>query len=43
MFYQLWRKIFFLITLGFQLNALNILVDGIDVGKLKIAICNAKS
>ena len=43
MFYQPWWKIFFLITLGFQLNPLNILVDGIDLGKLKIAVCNAES
>ena len=38
MFYQPWWKIFFLITLGFQLNLLSILVDGIDLGKLKIAV-----
>ena len=42
MFYQPWWKIFFLITLGFQLNLLSILVDGIDLGKLKIAVCNAQ-
>ena len=42
MFYQLWRKIFFLITLGFHLNILSILVDGIDLGKLKIAVFNAQ-
>ena len=42
MFYQPWWKIFFLITLGFQLNLLTILVDGIHLGKLKIAVCNAQ-
>ena len=42
MFYQLWRKIFFLITLGVHLNLLSILVVGIDLGKLKIAACNAQ-
>ena len=42
MFYQLWRKVFFLITLGFHLNILSILVDGIDLGKLKIAVFNAE-